>query len=167
MHIDRLLPHSSLSSVTLSASSLFVGSPQSTLTVLSPSVCYPGFPSIIYPSSHCAFHRTLHCPLLSFSKSQQLVSCLWHQGPDWAPACSQGGYCLTVWAKSPVSLGRGQAVRDHLTRVVHTCRTQLKDMDWKWEMRIKREREREWVDWKMKVYEAEARLDESVGWQQQ
>lgn len=69
-------------------------------------------------SSRCAFHKTLHCPLLSFSKSQQLVSCLWHQGPDWAAACSQGaGYCLTIWARSPVSLGTGQAERDHLARV--------------------------------------------------
>lgn len=41
-------------------------------------------------------------------ESQQLVTCLWHQGPDWAAACSQGGYCLTVWARSPVSQGRGQ-----------------------------------------------------------
>lgn len=69
------------------------------------STNYPVSSSIISPSSSCAFHRTLHCPLLSFSKSQQLVGCLWHQGPDWAPACSyRGGYCLTGWARSPVSL---------------------------------------------------------------
>lgn len=96
------------------------------------STNYPVSSSIISPSSSCAFHRTLHCPLLSFSKSQQLVGCLWHQGPDWAPACSyRGGYCLTGWARSPVSLLAPQCL---------SVGTQLKGMEWTWEIRIRRER---------------------------
>lgn len=76
------------------------------------SISYLSF----YSFSSCPSVVTLHCPQLSlfYSESQQPVTWLLHQRPDWAAACRQEGCFLSVWAKSPASQGRGEAERGHL-----------------------------------------------------
>lgn len=107
MHAERLLSVPSLSSFALASSASSRPHLASTLSSLSSFSLrtVPPLPLFINPSSRCAFHRTLRRPLLSFffffSESQQLVSFLWHQGPDRAPACSQGGCYLAVFGEKP------------------------------------------------------------------
>lgn len=124
MHAERLLSSSSRPSVA-PASSVFSPFVEAHFSTPSRSLsfplsfCVPSCLSVSHQSilTLCFPQNTALPPAIFFLRASSLSVACDIRGLTELQPVARRRYCLTVWAKSPVSLGGGQAERDHLAPV--------------------------------------------------